>query len=127
MPGTWKDSAVSKRRRVGRVLVDTGPLVAILSEDDAQHVVCTEALKQIEPPLLTCWPVLTEAAWLLRTDSKAMIRLLQGVEVGFFQLLDVEPKELAEIEQLYQRYRDLSPQLADMTLVHRAQLYREHR
>ena len=112
---------MSRPPRWSRVLADTGPLVAILDESDSHHEHCTETLRLIQPPLLTCWPVLTEAAWLLRRERTAISKLLAGVEAGLLQILDVQGSELAAIDKLLIRYRDLTPQLADLTLVYLAQ------
>jgi predicted nucleic acid-binding protein len=49
------------------VLIDTGPLVAIVSERDAEHSACIEQSRTISRPMVTCWPVVTEAVWLLRS------------------------------------------------------------
>jgi len=51
--------------RSARTLIDTGPLVAILNKSDPSHEACLAAFSQAPAPLLTCWPVLTEAAYLL--------------------------------------------------------------
>ena len=112
---------MSKLPPWSRVLVDAGPLVAILDASDAQHLQCAELLRHIQPPLLTCWPVLTEAAWLLRRQRPAVEKLLTGVDAGLFRVLDVPGSELAGIQKLLVRYRDQAPQLADLTLVYLAQ------
>jgi hypothetical protein len=46
--------------------------VAIIRKREKAHRKCVAALKTFRPPLLTCWPVLTEAAWLLR-DGRRLI------------------------------------------------------
>ena len=103
------------------VLVDTGPLVAILSKDDHRHEDCVEALRSIPAPLLTCWPVLTEAAWLLRSQPLAVEALLRGGTAGLFRILPLTEKDSADIATLLRKYSQLKPQLADAALVHLAQ------
>ncbi len=49
------------------VLVDAGPLVALLSAADQHHQRCVEQAKELVHSAYTCWPVVTEAAYLLRT------------------------------------------------------------
>ena len=102
---------------MGRVLLDTGPLVAILSRRDDCHRVCVEQLRQLAPPLLTCWPVLTETAWLLRKEPRAIQQLFQGFETGLLQLLALDETAAPWIATFLHRYRELGAQLADACLV----------
>lgn len=46
--------------------------------------------------------------------------MLQGAAVGLYHLLDTAEADLPEIDKLVMRYRDQSPQLADLTLLHLA-------
>jgi uncharacterized protein len=94
---------VAETTRYSRVLLDTGPLAAIVDPQETEHRRCVETLATIEPPLLTCWPVITEAAWLLRRDSAAVRRLLRGAQTGFYTVLDLDEGELPAIEALYSR------------------------
>ncbi len=103
-----------------RVLVDTGPLVAIMSSADEHHEKCVETLHGLPGPLFSCWPVITEAAWLLRRDVRAVRQLLGSISDGFIELLPIEGSEAADIVRLMEKYKNLRPQLADAVLVYLA-------
>jgi len=103
-----------------RVLVDTGPLVAILSSVDQHHEACVETLRQLPGPLFSCWPVITEAAWLLRAYPKAVQQLLQSMRSGFLELLPLAGTEAGDLAEVMKSYHDIQPQLADAALVYLA-------
>jgi uncharacterized protein len=101
-------------------LLDTGPIVAILSESDEHHKTCVEQLESIRGPLLTCWPVIMEAAWLLRAYPLAIGKLLSGFNGRLFELASLGEADLAEIAAILAKYKGLGIQLADASLVHLA-------
>ena len=103
-----------------RVLVDTGPLVAILSRADEHHEKCVEALRSLPGPLFSCWPVITEAAWLLRADGRAVQQLLRSLHSGFVEMLPLSSLEAKGLAELMKKYAGLRPQLADAALVYLA-------
>ncbi len=100
-----------------RILIDTGPIVAILSEADQLHARCVTELANLRPPLFTCWPVVTEAQWLLRRDSKAVEGLFRAFERGLFALLPLDESALSWLADFLARYSNLEPDLADACLV----------
>ncbi len=104
----------------GSVLVDTGPIVAILSEFDEHHQVCVEQLQHLRRPLLTCWPVITEAAWLLRSYPRAIGTLLSSFGRRPFELVSLTEADLSGIAAILARYKGLGIQLADASLLHLA-------
>jgi len=103
-----------------RVLADIGPLVAILSRRDQYHRACVEALREMPGPLFTCWPVITEAAWLLRRDPTAVAQLLHSLDTRFLELLPLTTADAKPIAAILKKYRDIRIQLADAALVHLA-------
>jgi uncharacterized protein len=104
----------------GPILVDTGPIVAILSESDEHHPACVEQLRRIRGPLLTCWPVITEAAWLLRAYPLAIARLLSSFNGRPFDLAPLNAADLPGIAAILAKYKDLGIQIADASLAHLA-------
>jgi uncharacterized protein len=103
-----------------RVLVDAGPLVAILSRADEHHEICVETLRHLPGPLLSCLPVITEAAWLLRAYPRAVRQLLQSADNGFLELLPLAGEDGKSLADVMKTYENIRPQLADAALVYLA-------
>jgi predicted nucleic acid-binding protein len=104
------------------VLLDTGPLVAPLSADDDHHETCASELRRMKRPPLTCWPVLTEAAWLLRTRPDALEQLFLHLDVGVFQVADLPSGCGSWLAAFLNRYRDNRAQVADAALMYLAEV-----
>ena len=64
------------------ILLDTGPIVAFFDASDTYHSLCIETLKEINEPLFTSWPVLTEAFYLLAFSWKAQDSLWEFMMRG---------------------------------------------
>lgn len=71
------------------ILVDAGPLVALLHRDDRNHDLCVSALRSIREPLGTAWPVLTEAMYLLGFSWRAQDALWEMIDSGAFRDFEV--------------------------------------
>jgi predicted nucleic acid-binding protein len=104
-----------------RVLADTGPLVAIMSRADQHHKTCVGALQELPGPLFSCWPVITEAAWLLRGRAGAVRQLLDSISAGFLELVEIPSAEASAIAKVMEKYKNIRPQLADAALVYLAE------
>ena len=103
------------------VLIDTGPIVAILRNDDSDHDACVEQLNEIKKPTLTCWPVLTEAAYLLRQFPPRVSELLSWCDGTAFEILSLTASDLPGINRILQKYSDQGFDLADAALMYLAE------
>jgi len=102
------------------ILVDAGPLIALINRDDQDHNKCVAALKLLRAPLLTTWMPVTEALHLLAFSLEGQEALLEMIERGALQILDVTEDDLPSIRALLRKYADLPMDFADATLVHTA-------
>jgi hypothetical protein len=102
---------------VSAILVDAGPLVALLHRDDQHHKKCVEALTEIRDPLVTVWPALTEAMYLLNFSWRAQDALWELVLEETIRLLPVEADDHRRMRDLMKKYRMLPMDLADAALV----------
>jgi len=102
---------------VAAVLVDAGPLVALLDRSDPDHTSCEEVFKSIYDPLVTVWPALTEAMYLLRFSWQAQSGLWEMVETEAVEIQPLKPGDVPRMKELMLKYRDLPMDLADAGLV----------
>ena len=99
------------------ILLDTGPIVAFFDASDHYHHACIELLKTVNEPLVTTWPVLTEAFYLLGFSWKAQDNLWEFILRGGVDVLSLNDSQQARCRQLMEKYSDLPMDLADGTLV----------
>jgi predicted nucleic acid-binding protein len=104
-----------------RAVADTGPLVAVVRSREKAHKKCAAALKTFRPPLLTCWPVLTEVAWLLRKERGGMKAIGRLIDSGVVKLIELDATALAWIIAFMDRYTSAKPDLADAALMYIAE------
>jgi len=104
---------------VRNVLLDAGPQVALFSPDDRHHARFDALVTELSREglrLLTTWPCVVEACYLL--DPPNRYELLQWIELGGAQVYPFEPHHLRDIVRWMQRYteRKREMDLADASL-----------
>ncbi|MBY0508499.1 MAG: PIN domain-containing protein [Bryobacteraceae bacterium] len=107
----------------GQVIVDTGPLVSFLAAGLRHHAWACQQWKSIRPPMLTCEPVLTEAAFLLKREGQEADPIFELLARGVIRVaLDLQA-ELEDIRALMHRYRNRPMSLADSCLVRLSEIH----
>ena len=101
------------------MLVDAGPLIAMLHSADEDHERCLVAAENIRPPMITSWVVLAEAMHVLGRlrgwrGQRALWKLITD---GIIDLASLGPDDAWRTADLMQRFRDQPMDLGDATLV----------
>jgi uncharacterized protein len=103
-----------------KLIVDSGPLVALLNRRDALHRWAQGVLAEHAPPVWTCEPVLAEVAYLLARPREVVAMVSEGaVRIG----LAVE-RQASYLERLLQKYAGRMD-LADACVVRLSELFRD--
>ena len=105
-----------------RILIDTGPLVALFDRRDAYYEACREQTRELPGSLFTCLPVVTEASYMLnRYDSNLVHRLLGACRDGVYALLPLDETDIEHIDRLIATYQDLCLDFADAAIMYLAE------
>ncbi len=109
------------------ILVDAGPLVALIDRSDPNHRACREALDAIREPLGTVWPAFTEAMYLLRSSAQAQRTLWDMIGEKGVRLVSLDAEDSPRMRELMWKYRTLPMDLADAAIVRAAERERVRR
>jgi predicted nucleic acid-binding protein len=107
----------------GRVIIDTGPIVAFLVNEEAQHRWATEQFQRLSAPFLTCEAVLTESFFLVRKLPGGTAKFFTLLNSGLLEIDFSMIMEAAALEKLVHRYANVPMSLADACLVRLAKLH----
>ena len=99
------------------ILVDAGPLVALIDADDQHHKPCVAALKAVREQLATVWPALTEAMYLLSGDARAQESVWEMIARGALRLLPLDQADVPRMRELMRKYADRPMDVADAAIV----------
>jgi uncharacterized protein len=100
-----------------RILVDTGPMVALLNRRDAFHTWSVEEAGKLSPPFFTCEAVVAEAHFLLTGVLQGNNRLIDLIASGRIDLTFSFARHSARVGALMRAYASVPMSFADACLV----------
>jgi predicted nucleic acid-binding protein len=103
-------------------IADTGFLVAFANRNDIHHDWAVGLANRVTDPLLTCEPVLAEAAFHLQDPALVIAMVTEGLVAVAFACKD----HLSQLTVLARRYADRKPDLADLCLIRMSEIYPRH-
>jgi predicted nucleic acid-binding protein len=100
-----------------RVVVDSGPLVALFDNSDQLHSAAMAFIRSFDGELITTLAAVTEVCYLLDFSRAAQLDFLTWLGSGAVRLVGLEANDLARVIELMEKYADLPMDFTDATLV----------
>ena len=99
------------------MLLDTGPLVALLDTDEEHYAWATNRMRSLTPPLHVCEAVLTETCFLLKGHARARLQMRLWIQSGFVRHVALDETAVLRALALMERYANVPMSFADACLV----------
>ncbi|HEX9736932.1 MAG TPA: PIN domain-containing protein [Thermoanaerobaculia bacterium] len=101
------------------IIADTGFWVALANRRDRYHELAKEKLSELDEPLVSTWPVVTETCYLLldRLGSESQRNFLLSMVEGAFDVFELDRSQVPHVVTLMEKYADLPMDLADASSV----------
>ncbi len=110
------------------VLLDTGPLVALLSKNDVNHERSRELFAACAPPFRCCEAVIAEACFLMRrVHPTGPAEALALGRRGVYNIAISIGDHWSSLEVLLKKYSERPISLADACLIRCAETHQEPR
>lgn len=100
-----------------RIILDTGPLVALLDEGDSRHAWCVDTARHLSAPLHLCEAVISEAHFLLRGKTLGTHRLVDILASRRIVCQSIASNNLDRVGELMLKYASVPMSFADACLV----------
>ena len=104
------------------VLIDTGPIVALLIARDQHHGWARSEWALYKPPFITCEAVLSEAQHIVRRLGGDPLVILEFVRRGLLEVSFRAEPEIEALIELERSYAGVPMSLADACLVRISEL-----
>jgi predicted nucleic acid-binding protein len=90
------------------LILDAGPLFALLDRRDADHEACRSLIERTTEPIVIPSPVLPEVDYLVATrlHPGILLSLLRNIDSGALQVVEVETPDYSRILEICERYAD---------------------
>ena len=100
-----------------KILIDSGPLIALFDRNDDYHQASVEFIKKNKSELITTLSSITEVLHLLDFNRNAQIDFLSWVDAGAVTVESISTEDFQRIKELIIKYSDLPMDFADACLV----------
>jgi predicted nucleic acid-binding protein len=107
---------------IRHVLLDTGPLIALIDQQDRHHAWIRAQLDRMLPPLFTCEAVITEACYLAPRTGRPREEPLRLLARGVLRVSFDLDENYSQVSTLMERYANVPMSLADACLVRMSEL-----
>ncbi len=110
------------------ILLDTGPLVALLSKNDVNHDRARRIFAECMPPFRSCEAVIAEACFLMRKVHPAAPADVVALGArGVYSMAIAAHEHWSNIEVLLKKYANRPISMADACLIRCAEIHQEAR
>ena len=100
-----------------RILIDSGPLIALFDASDNAHKVVQDFLRKHQYSYISTLAVFTEVSYMLDFSVKAQQDFYDWVMYKGVILADINQNDILRIATLMKKYSDTPMDFADATLV----------
>jgi len=101
-----------------KILIDSGPMIALFNKDDKYHNASVAFIKKNRHELVTTLASITEVTHLLDFSREAQSNFLEWIRLGAANIINITVHDIERIKWLMDKYADLPMDFADACLVY---------
>lgn len=101
------------------LVLDTGPILAILDADDPAHSGCVDLLEEFHEPLVVVAATLVEIDYWIRKRLQPGVWsiFIEDIAEGAYRLEQLSVDEMKRVVELQEAYRDLDLGMVDAAVM----------